>query len=290
MIISVILELPGWNQVQGGKKDFWGQFESLNQGEISNPDKVYRIEHDVAERYENKFRLRFPEILQSEINNELDLLSGEGVDPSKTEKTASKGRKGTDRTVEIQRIKVRLMAVDYGSLKSVLEIVGVDSPAIRDFVIMAVGVFAPIAFRSALQTDLTVSADVSVIHDGNIKSRNKVEGSKIYSVADKAWLIANTSLLVPVLLALAVLYYANLATRDEINADRAAATEIMNSSANLVKTLTDQNNRLSTSLIALLKDSAMKSERFDQIVLKIVEYNFESLKLKSGASGHAVVP
>jgi hypothetical protein len=126
---------------------------------------------------------------------------------------------------------------------------------------MALNIYTPMAFNEALQTNVNVLAFATVI--GGVpasssapqaaapQAANEVQGATLSARANDAvtriWTITNLTLVLPVLLALAVLYYAYSGILHELEGVRTQAAEIRAERTDIVKALVDQNKTLSTS-------------------------------------------
>jgi hypothetical protein len=97
-----------------GKQDFWRSFEqNRDQKPLSEADS---FSPERANQYERQFREEFARKLERHINEEIDRAEAEGSD-------LLRPRKGY---IRISGIKIRLVTVHYGSIKAILDIIGVD--------------------------------------------------------------------------------------------------------------------------------------------------------------------
>jgi hypothetical protein len=91
---------------------------------------------------------------------------------------------------------------------------------------------------------------------------------------NRAWLIANTSLVVPVLLALVICYYTFSALNHELEATRAQTALVQAERAEITKGLLAQNAKLS-ELVAAHPANNDNFKAFTDILLAVVKSSSE---------------
>jgi hypothetical protein len=174
--------LGGWQKHIEQRVDFWQRFQAADQNRpYSTEGEIGDTAKQQAEEYEHRFRMFFPNKLQDHVNEELRRAW-------KQSKTAGP-----------PKVDIRLASVEYGSLKALLDVTGIDSSEVRDFVLSLLMIYSPIAFREALATEVTTRASAWVVgEDLRIPENARASSRSGMQALGNAWLIANTSLLVPV--------------------------------------------------------------------------------------------
>jgi hypothetical protein len=247
MFFAVTLEIEPRGMAEQ-KIDFWRRFAAADRGlleEVPEEDTV-RLEDSKAKAnaYELLFRKSFPQILEALVNEEIrrtwDRVGG--------------------RKKKIPEINMRLITVEYSSIKAILDVVGLDNNDIRDFVLTTMEIYSPLAFRQALNTVITVSASVKAV--GNAWTANWPSNESAPPVAERgiealgrAWIISNTSLLVPVGLALLICYFVFSALTHQLQAVRSETAAVQAERTELIKALVAQNAKISDWLIGYSKSS-----------------------------------
>jgi hypothetical protein len=89
-------------------------------------------------------------------------------------------------------------------MTAILDVVGISNADIRDFVVSSMSIYAPIAFREAMNTKVTPTASVSVLREDLKPDREEDTAAKKLptrglEALGQAWVISNTSLIVPIL-------------------------------------------------------------------------------------------
>ncbi|MHC1945979.1 hypothetical protein IF803_16475 [Bradyrhizobium sp. UFLA06-06] len=234
MFIEIALDILTYSEDSySERKAFWHRFLIASRDEPF-PDDVPAPGGSQIGVLEQRFRLGFPAALQRHINDEV-------------QRAYSRGR--VLRTVDIE---LRLVSLEYGSLKPILDITGIDSAELRDFVLSLLTIYAPLAFREALGgpevIQVVIPAKV-VGEDLKVTATQPTGRSKGRQALDLAWVIANTSLLVPVGLALVICYYAFSAVNHELESLRAQTASLQAERTEILKTLQIQNTKLSDLLL-----------------------------------------
>jgi hypothetical protein len=173
-----------------------------------------------------------------------------------------------DQRVEtaVPKIKIRLVAVQYGSIKPVLDMLGIENADLRDFVLMSLSIYAPQAFNQAMDTNLDMRASAVVLGDvPEIRSGTPSPTlSRTNDVVSRTWMIVNGTLVVPVLLSLAVLYFAFKDSSSQADALKTERTEI-------VKAVVEQNKAISTSIVEQAKQAATNSKAMQDVLIGIIK-------------------
>jgi hypothetical protein len=264
MYVSVSLWFPG-EPINTGKVDFWQAFQrrrSPGDGAGSYGD----LAPATINFYDEQFRREFPIHLQRHLNQEMASIA------------ASRPRFPV---IVPQEISVRLLAIHYGSIKAILDIVGFESTDLRDLLLTALSIYAPVAFNDSVHDNVNISASPQVMAGdapeassarqvtpgpatssasqvANVPATsstsqvaNDVRGTTTMSArandaVARIWTITNLTLVVPVLLAFVVLYYAYSGLLHELEGLRRQAADIRVERTDILRMLVDQNKALST--------------------------------------------
>ncbi|MCA6104736.1 hypothetical protein [Bradyrhizobium australafricanum] len=234
MFIEIALDILTYSEDSyPERKAFWHRFLIASRDQPF-PDDVPAPTRPQIEAFEQRFRVGFPAALQRLINDEV-------------QRAYSRWR--VPRSADIE---LRIASLEYGSLKPILDITGIDSVELRDFVLSLLTIYAPLAFREALgEPDViqVVTPAKVVGEDLKVTDTQPTGRSKGRQALDLAWGIANTSLLVPVGLALTICYYAFSAVNHELDALRIQAASLQSERTEILKTLQAQNTKLSDLLL-----------------------------------------
>jgi hypothetical protein len=237
----------------GGRAPFWRTFEEkrLGGGERRESD----LDPSLIDNYEGQFKLRFPRILEQLVNSEIERALGSRTADHEAEKAAVP-----------PKIKIRLVAVQYASIKPILDILGIENADLRDFVLMSLSIYVPQAFNQAMNTNLDMVASATLLGDvPTIRSGtpSPTLSARTNDVVSRTWMIANGTLVVPVLLSLAVFYFAFKESSSQATDLKAERTEI-------VKALTEQNKAISASIVEQAKEAAANGKAMQDAVIKIM--------------------
>jgi hypothetical protein len=226
MFVELTLELRTFEDFGDSRSGFWLHFNEIERSGAD--DRKPSLQPGEAEE---QFRSSFPFILQNLLNEEI-------------QRAQSSRRART--------IGVRLISIEYGSLKPILEVTGIDSVALRDFVLSLLTAYSPLAFRRSMDArNVGLSASVRFLGDGLRTEEGEANRStSAFSALGQAWMISNTSLIVPVGLALAVCYFGYSALNHELDASRAQAGLVQTERTEIVKALQAQNAKLSELVAA----------------------------------------
>jgi|GEM_PF-3547806 len=255
MEIVLKLKLSGSKFATDTRDAFWREYCQQAQlpfdGEdyhISGPERQYS-----PERLEAVVRARFIPRLNDQLSYR---FGGRGDRPSRMiELGAAKS--------PFDNLVLTLSRIEYNSLDLVMKVLGLENDALLPLLCGALEVYAPDAFVNAMPgngVDLRATAefDRSLVTQNETqipvldnKSNTPESASSIKELArNKLWGILNGSLILPVILALAVLYQmAGSIERDhvEVGKERALLAQERNT---ILQTLAQQN----AALIQMLKD------------------------------------
>jgi len=150
-----------------------------------------------------------------------------------------------------RQITVMLTDMDYGGIEFILDIFGIDNEFMKDQLLYALELYCPLAFNQVLGSN--VSLFTLVRHPMAIQIDSQKHAARV-------WTSAQTSLLVPVILALGVLYVASTIL-DKHN-DRESQERI-----EFMKLLATRNDLLTTLVMEEVKNSnGMNKEMRDMLI------------------------
>jgi hypothetical protein len=254
MFAAVALQFTGWSTV-GNKVEFWRDFESRHLQ--TDKDRLDGFDISRANEYEALFRERFPGALERQVNDEIRRVWSDRPEARRT---------------QVPKIRIRLLTVEYGSIKSVFDIIGVDNSDLRDFIVLALQIYSPLAFRTALDTAVTVMPSVEILGDDPpIRATANVPARRAIESINQAWIISNTSLLIPVGLAIFICYYVFTSLAHELESVRSEAAAVRAERTDIVKALVDQNTKISASIVEHAKSSASSSHATEELLLNLVK-------------------
>jgi len=258
MLIDIKLDFPGTRSLTGRRRDFWRIFQELKTRDFAGVGERIVLSEGEADEYERRFAMAFPAELQRLVNTQLEYRR-------------ERRRLSTDRP---QRIELQLRTVEYNSIHAIMELIGIENAEMHEFVLTLLGVYAPAAFREALDIDVSMDASVSVIE------KPAAAGSSIAPVAgrskqflNQAWFIANTSLVLPFALALAVCYFAFMAMMGEAERLKSQGTALAAQNADLLKAVVDQNVKISALLVEQANKSEATAKALQELLVGIVKTN-----------------
>jgi hypothetical protein len=146
-----------------------------------------------------------------------------------------------------KKLEVRFVTIEYGSAEPILSILGVDSGIIQQTLVAALVRYSPMAFNESTDSSVAMTADVDLISLPAESARER---------GIKPLALLSSSLLVPVLLALVVLYFAFSALTEAQKQAHQENENAKDRALKLVEAQMEQNTRLSGSL-AQTASSAM---------------------------------
>jgi hypothetical protein len=260
MFVSVELYLKAERQLGLGRTGFWRTFKALRgdffdrrgrdgDGRDGERGELPPISPEEIADYEEQFKFRFAEALERQVNVFLPSVAAR-----------------TRRSKRIEPIRIKLVAVQYGSIKPILDIIGVENSDIQNFVLTALSVYAPLAFNEALHAQVDIEAGVP-----EILGAPKPVISPTSDVAARAWTIANLTLVVPVALSLIVIYYAYSGLLHELEGLRAQATELRLERSDIIKAIVEQNRVLSMSNADQAKQALTNEKAMQEAIITIIK-------------------
>jgi hypothetical protein len=242
-----------------GKYDFWGRV--IERVRVS--DRPYESVEEAADNYEQRFEERFPGLLESLVNQEMRQASR-----SRTFKFGIFGLPG-------RKIAIRLVTIEYGSLMAVLDVAGITSSDMREFVLALLTVYSPAAFRQAVSANVSLNAAVQVLGEAQPNENGKSPSNRGVEALGRAWLISNTSLLVPVGLALLICYYVFSALTHEVETVRSQAASAQAERAEVLKAIVAQNAKISDLMVAHASSADPNVKALTEVLLTLVKSNVE---------------
>jgi hypothetical protein len=258
--VTVPAAEPGRSAPTDAKLQFWETFDVQHQ-RATDPNRV-SLSDDQASALERQFRARFPRTLERLINT-VSPLSLTGTSEGPTE--SSKEQPEKDRP----RVTVRLLAVEYGSLTAILEIL--SNETVQNTILAMLVMYSPVAFREALQTNIGVVAQVENLGGGPPIGPGDTGGvwARVKGMLRTA--AAVTSLLIPVAMALVVLVGAVWVVLHQMDALHEEDARLRAERTDIVKALVDQNKSVSSSLVEYTKGSAASARALDEVMTSSVK-------------------
>lgn len=246
-----------------GPQAFWHAVKFLNEEAYGRPE-TESIDIVEAMRFERRFSAAFPSRLEKLINGKFFFDEGQKLFK--------------------RPISIRLLNVEYGSLKAILDVVGVDSSEARELVLTALSAYAPQAFRDAMGMDVNLPTSVVPLQIGDsseqsAKSSDGVAAKGMAGVG-RAWIIANTSLILPVLLAFAIFYYLfafYVGQSERLNSELAG---LRAERAEYMKMLAAQNSKVIEELVKQSVSSAGTAKSTTEILAGIIKDKAEEKQKK----------
>lgn len=175
----------------------------------------------------------------------------------------------------IPQVSIKFVSHSYGSLKTILDVAGIDSSSLADLVLFCLSSYSPNAFYDAMQLYTPLSVGVDVLDSvkpetASAPTASSIAAARTNEALNRAWLISNTSLVVPVILALGVCYYFLTALNHEIEASRTQATLAQAERSEIVKALQTQNAKLA-ELVAAHPANNDNFKAFTEILLAVAK-------------------
>jgi hypothetical protein len=243
----------------GARLQFWDAFE-FNQPATDRSGIA--VSDEQASSLERQFRTRFPKALERLIN----------AGPSFSQAAASEGLSESSKQQpekDHPRVTVRLLAVEYGSLKAILEILSDET--VQNAILAMLEMYSPLAFQDALQTNVGVIAQVENLGGGPPTVPGNAGGIWERTKGMLRTARAVTSLLIPVAMALAVLAGAVWLVSHQMDALHDEDARLRAERTDIVKALVDQNKSVSSSLVEYTKGSAASARALDEVVTSSVK-------------------
>jgi|tagenome__1003787_1003787.scaffolds.fasta_scaffold20688332_2 hypothetical protein len=259
MYVEVELSFLANPNSVSGRTAFWTSFEAKRTGGVVSSD----LSLSVIDNHERQFKQKFPRTLERLVNDEIESALGSRTASESTETT---DKVGTTEKAASPKIKMRLVTVQYGCIKPTLDIVGVSNADLRDFILMSLSIYAPQAFNRSMGTNLDMQASTTLLGDmPEIRSPtpSSTLSDRSSEVVSRAWMIANGSLVVPVLLALAVFYFA-------FKESSLQATDLKTERTEIVKALAEQNKAISVSTVEQAKQASANAKALQDALIKIL--------------------
>ncbi|UPJ53144.1 hypothetical protein IVB30_18605 [Bradyrhizobium sp. 200] len=221
-------------------------------------------------RNEEKLRVEFSKKLQSYLRDKRDF---ETLRPRLSEIPLSADDLGKSIEPALPSVVVRVRRIGYGSIEFFLEIFGLTGDAGRQFLLAALAQYAPLAFNETMGTNLQFAAEIALSETGgNMPEADAGTAKKTFlEKLGAQWLVANTSLLVPVGLALYVCYVAYTSLMHELDGLRTESKELRTERDGIVKALVEQNKNISLALIDHAKSSVANTKAIQDLVVELAK-------------------
>ncbi len=258
MLIDVKLDFPNTRSLTGRRRDFWRIFQELKTRDFAGIGESIVLSQEEADGYERRFAMGFPVELQRLVNTQLEYRR------DRRDSFSDQPR----------RIELQLRTVEYNSIHAIMELIGVDNAELHEFVLTLLAIYAPVAFREALDIDVSMNASVSVIEKPvTTGSTTAAAAGRSKQFLNQAWFIANTSLVLPVALALGVCYFAFLAMTQETERLKSQSNVLGTQNADLLKAVVDQNVKLSALLVEQSNKSETTAKALQELLVGMVKKN-----------------
>lgn len=228
MLVTLRLELVDALNRTDTFDNFWREVLRLSDDEISDRN---------PRRMERAIRDHFGPVLTTLINRDGPLEKDRAI--AKFWPRFSRGD-----------IYFRVRYVTYRSLDIVLDVLGTSKDALTSGFLSALEYYAPLAFNDILGTSLDIHATAESMAP-------PLETNKKDVLANKVWYLANSTLLLPVGLALYVCYTVFNAMTHEADGLRTERIENM-------KAIVEQNGKISAVLIEQTKASISILKAFEE--------------------------
>ncbi len=158
-----------------------------------------------------------------------------------------------------QPFQIELVEIRYGSVDLLLNILGVDQKTLAEGFLNLLAFYSPLVFNEVLQTDVPMTARIEMNAPLPLSPNN----------TSKPWALMQTSLLVPVLLALGVTYFAFEGMRDRLKAIDEERNALRQEHTKLLTAVVDQNGKLASAVLARVADAKSRDD-FQQSIMKQV--------------------
>jgi hypothetical protein len=177
--------------------------------------------------------------------------------------------------------------IDYGSLHVLLDVFGLDNESLLPLVAAALEVYAPQAMNNAMPGRSVPMAAIAAAEDGGPPLMPTTSSANLpvtpddsvaltsakERAAQRLWQIVNSTLLVPVILALAVLYIFGTMFAEAVKHSQADGRALQQQSADLIKVISEQNATLARTLTQVSGD-------ISRVMKDVQQQQIESVKAK----------
>ena len=260
---------------------FWDKVPSSPQSKTMSIDPL---------RNEARLREEFPKKLGNYLREKSNV---DELRPKLTEREKSSIDIDKEVVFFLSKIVIRVRRVEYGSIDLFLEIFGLSGESGRQFLLVALAQYAQPAFNEAMGTAIQFISDVNVNEvEGDMPDAES--GSKTRAVKDGAsalWVLANTSMLIPLGLASYVCYVCYTTLMTEFHDLREERKVLLKDHADIQsallqqttamstqnKDLIEQNKNLSATLVTHATASVANTKAIQDLVV--------NLSIKAAADG-----
>jgi hypothetical protein len=252
---------------------FWGKISSSSQSKTMSMDPL---------RNEARLRKEFPKKLENYLRERTNV---DELRPKLTERETSSIDIDKEVLFSLSKIVIRVRRVEYGSIDLFLEIFGLNGESGRQFLLVALAQYAQPAFNEAMGTAVQFVSDVDVNEmEGDMPDAEA--GSRTKTVKDGVnalWILANTSMLIPLGLASYVCYVCYTTLMTEFHDLREERKVLLNNHADIQsamstrnkdlieqnKDLIEQNKALSATLVTHATGSVANTKAIQDLVVNL---------------------
>jgi hypothetical protein len=246
MLVSVRFWIKGRGPSADSPESFWSAFQEANPKHISGSGR---------EEYESKLRKRFPTALEKRLNERLHENWNADIKRRFSWRLFLKW-------LGPPRVEVSIVKIRYGSIELILSLLGISNDAMRDFILGELGAFAIGAFNEALDSNAALDVTIDPEIQGTGLDRQTM---------NRTWLILNTSLVVPVLIAAAICYYWSNGLLHQLDGLREESKELRTERTEIVKALVDQNTKISATIVEHAKSSVASAKAMETLLVTLVK-------------------
>jgi hypothetical protein len=248
MFVAVRLNVS-WGRVY--TEDFWRTLKARQlDADVSEPTPP-----DERQRYEAVFRAEFPSRLEKHVNEEFRRTweaRGEGLG------------------ARAPQVKIRLASLRHGSLRAILDVIGITDSDLRSFVLMTLEMYSPIAFEEVMGFGVPVVARARVIGDEPPISAPVSSGAASVLLNNSALLRSLTSFLIPIALVFVICFFVFNALTHELSALKVEAAAVRTERTEILKAVVDQNKSISASLTENSKAAMASTKALEELLVSLI--------------------
>ena len=263
MLVSLRLSLTDAIESTNTSASFWDEYVRLS--ETSGPG-VDRSASAATER----IRTRFAERLEMYVNRSLEREIEGLPERLSIARYVATVKRTVAAVYQFRRpIGIKLLHIRYGSIELVLSMLGIDNEALKELVLEALTIYAPIAFNDVAGGNAELEASFT----------NPPATQATTKQPTKTLALLQASLLVPVVLALAVCYVAFEALKEEMKGLRSESQSLRLERIEIVKAITEQNVKISGSIVEAAKSAVVQAKELEQLQINLIKLRAISLGL-----------
>jgi hypothetical protein len=229
--------------------------------------KIPNYPEGAAIQGERTILSKFPQILQAHLEKELrSKLPDKDIESSTPAVEASS---------KSPVITVKLRGFRYGSIELILAIFGLSGDSGREFLLSALEACAAISFNEAFGTNVPLTSSLPELLEFEVEGPALVTGNdkkpSIMQMSDRQWKIANTSMVIPVLIGALILFYLHTGLLHEVDGLRTERGALQTERSEIVKALVDQNTKISATIVEHAKSSVASAKAMQKLLVTLVK-------------------